>query len=110
MATAPSLPQRFLAHVTHTRLFREPGEVIVAVSGGADSVALLDLLNGVAGELNLTLVVAHVDHGIALESWKVGKLVRQLASEYELPFETVELKLGPDATETEARRALPLAP
>ena len=105
MATAPSLPQRFLAHVTHTRLFREPGEVIVAVSGGADSVALLDLLNGVAGELGLSLVVAHADHGIASDSRTVGASVRNLATKYGLPFETVELNLGPDATETDARRA-----
>src|SRR5258705_6249389 len=105
MSTAQSLPQRFLAHLKHTRLFREPGAAIIAVSGGVDSVVLLDLLSVVAHELGLQLIVAHVDHGISLESPKVGKLVRELTSNYGLPFETVELNLGPKTTETEARRA-----
>ena len=105
MSTVQSLSQRFLAHVKKTRLFREPGEAMVAVSGGVDSVVLLDLLNQSASELGLSIVVAHVDHGIASDSRTVGRSVQQLADRYELPFETTELHLGPDATETEARRA-----
>lgn len=68
MSSAQPLPQRFLAHVAQTRLFREPGEAIVAVSGGVDSVVLLDLLSGLASELGLSIVVAHVDHGIQSDS------------------------------------------
>src|SRR2546422_5645796 len=40
-----------------------------------------------------------------MESANVGKMVRDLAVSYGLPFELTELKLGPDTTETEARRA-----
>jgi tRNA(Ile)-lysidine synthase len=105
MTTHRSLPARVLAHIRENRLFQEPGEALVAVSGGADSVALLDLLNAMAKELGLTLVVTHADHGIQLESWNVGKMVRDLATKYGLPFELGELNLGPDTTETEARRA-----
>ena len=105
MDTPGSLPARFLAHLQQARLFREPGEALVAVSGGADSVALLDLLKGVANELRLTLVVAHVDHGILPAGRPVGRTVGELARRYGLPFEFVELNLGPDTTETEARRA-----
>src|SRR5205814_5739012 len=72
---------------------------------GADSVALLDLLSVLAPTIGLALVVAHADHGIALESWKVGKMVRDSAANYGLPFELAELKLGPGTSETEARRA-----
>ena len=105
MSTVQSLPARVLAHIRERRLFREPGETLVAVSGGADSVALLDLLHGIADELRLSLVVAHVDHGIASDSRTVGLSVGKLAAKYGLPFELGELKLGPDTTETEARRA-----
>jgi len=92
MAPLLSLPERFRAHLTRARLFRKPGSALVAVSGGADSVALLDLLRS-------------VDHGIQIESGKVGTVVREMATRFGLPFELGELHLGPDATETTARRA-----
>lgn len=104
MGTA-SLPERLLDHIRGARLFRESGEALVAVSGGADSVALLDLLNGVAGELGLSIVVAHIDHGIASDSRTVARSVKTLAATYGVPFETIELHLGAEASETEARRA-----
>ena len=105
MSTAESLPARLLAHIRRRRLFRQPGEALVAVSGGPDSVALLDLLYEARNELGLTLVVTHVDHGISPDSRAVGQSVGTLAREYGLAFETTELRLGPDATETDARRA-----
>ena len=112
MSPAPralSLPERFRAHVERARLFRvrSPSTriAVVAVSGGADSVVLLDLLHGVAKEMGLELVVAHADHGIQKDSRLVGQAVRELAARYGIPFELGELKLGPDTTETIARRA-----
>jgi tRNA(Ile)-lysidine synthase len=105
MSLTVSLSERFRAHLTRARLFRTPGTALVAVSGGADSVALLDLLQGVASERGLTLVVAHVDHGIQTGSGAVGQTVKTLAQRYGAPFELGELSLGPGATETTARRA-----
>ena len=105
MTPTESLPERFRGHIERARLFRKAGTALVAVSGGADSVALLDLLHGVAAECGLTLVVAHVDHGIQAGSRLVGSAVRELATKYTVPFELGELSLGPDATETTARRA-----
>src|SRR5256714_1776125 len=107
MSTSHSLPQRFLEHVQRARLFRSAGggTTVVAVSGGPDSVALLDLLTGVAPTLGLELVVAHADHGIQPDSRFVGLTVRDLAATLKLPFELGELNLGPQATETVARRA-----
>ncbi|HEX9611328.1 MAG TPA: tRNA lysidine(34) synthetase TilS [Gemmatimonadales bacterium] len=100
-----ALPDRFRAHLGAARLFTLSGEAVVAVSGGADSVALLDLLHAVAPELGLTLVVAHADHGIQPDSGKVAQSVRDLAARYRLPFELGGLALGPGTSETTARRA-----
>lgn len=44
--------------------------VLVAVSGGVDSVVLLDLLSRLASELLLTLFIAHLDHGLRGEEAK----------------------------------------
>jgi len=101
----PSLPSRLARHIARAHLFRQPGAAVVAVSGGGDSVALLDLLHALAPACGLELVIAHADHGIAPDSRTVGQSVRALAERYGLPFELGELHLGPDATETTARRA-----
>jgi tRNA(Ile)-lysidine synthase len=75
---------------------------VVAVSGGPDSVALVDLL--VAARLpNVRLVVAHADHGIHPESARVADRVAALAARYALPFELGRLGLGPGTSETTAR-------
>ena len=99
------LLDRVRTHLARARLFPKPGGVIVAVSGGADSVALLDLMHGVAAEWGLSLTVAHADHGIQPVSRAVGQAVGELAERYGLPFELGELGLGPGASETLARRA-----
>ena len=100
-----SLPARFEKHITRARLFPKPGVAVVAVSGGPDSVALLDLLHPLAPKLGLILVVAHADHGIQSDSRTVGQSVRELAEQYGMPFELGELRLGPNASETIGRRA-----
>ena len=100
-----ALLSRLRDHVARRRLFTGAGTAVVAVSGGADSVALLDLLRALAPELGLALVVAHADHGMQADSRTVARSVEALAARYGLPFELGELRLGPDATETTARRA-----
>ena len=82
-----------------------PAHLLVAVSGGPDSVALLDLLHASREALGLELTVAHVDHGIHPDSGRVAGMVRDLAAEYGLPFIARELALGPETSETTARAA-----
>jgi len=101
----PTLAERFHAHVRRRRLFPGPGTVLVAVSGGSDSVALLDLLAGEAVDLELRLVVAHADHGIQPETGAVAESVVRLAARYHLPCEVGRLALGAGTSETVARRA-----
>jgi tRNA(Ile)-lysidine synthase len=81
-----------------------PGKYIIAVSGGVDSVVLLDLLSSVhRPSSNVQLIVAHFDHGIRSQSSEDAQFVKSLAEEYALPFELGSGDLGPDASEAEAR-------
>jgi tRNA(Ile)-lysidine synthase len=96
-----SLAQRF-AEVARGLADRGP-KVVVAVSGGPDSVALLDLLVKSRDLHRLELVVAHLDHGIHLQSSRVAEQVRMLAEGYGLQCEVGRLALGATAGETEAR-------
>jgi tRNA(Ile)-lysidine synthase len=59
--------------------------VLVAVSGGADSVALLRLLLELRGELGAVLAVAHFNHGLRGESSDADEhFVVNLAGRYKL--------------------------
>lgn len=73
---------------------------VVAVSGGVDSVVLLDML---ARSGQHDIVVAHFDHGIREDSADDARFVAGLADLYGLPCEAKREELGPDASEELAR-------
>lgn len=102
----PSLLERLRDHLAESRLFAEPGLAVLAVSGGGDSLAMLDLLAALAPELRLSLLVAHADHGILPGSGAVAATVARVARErYGLETVTARLDLGAAASETRARLA-----
>lgn len=96
-----SLIERFRRHLAD--LAPAPGRMLVAVSGGPDSLALLDLLVAASSDHRLELVVAHVDHGIGDRSAEIAERVRLAAVKYSVPYEIEQLALGASATETLAR-------
>jgi tRNA(Ile)-lysidine synthase len=80
----------------------KPGKYIVAVSGGVDSVVLLELLTK---KPDLELIVAHFNHGIRQESEQDEELVRHMAGQLGLLFEVSQGKLGRGVSEDAARQA-----
>ena len=65
----------------------EPGDrVLLGVSGGPDSVALLHLLHSKAEEYGITLHVVHVNHQLRAEADGEESFVRALAEQYNVPF------------------------
>jgi tRNA(Ile)-lysidine synthetase-like protein len=77
------------------------GRYVVAVSGGVDSVVLLDLLTKLG---RIEIIVAHFDHGIRPDSHDDARFVEQLAKRHKLPFETRREELGAAASEEYARQ------
>src|SRR5262245_13707442 len=98
-----TLLDEFRRHLSTFRFERDVA--LVAVSGGPDSLALLDLLVASRAEHHLALVVAHADHGIHPDSARVAAAVQSLAERYNLSFELGRLGLGSGAGETAARTA-----
>jgi tRNA(Ile)-lysidine synthase len=88
-----NLLNKVLKYISDNELLRSEDTVIVAVSGGADSMALLDILSNLK-ELRLNLVVAHLDHMLrGDESRGDVSFVRDAADQYGLPFELRSLDI-----------------
>jgi tRNA(Ile)-lysidine synthase len=86
-----------------------PGKYIIAVSGGVDSMVLLNILykkistEAQSQNIVLSVVVAHFNHGIRQDSRADEMLVRKTAKKYNLPFEAGYGRLDKNANEQEAR-------
>ena len=67
-------------------LLKKGDRVVIGVSGGPDSVALLYLLRSISKEYNLSLHIAHLDHMLRPGSEKDRKFVEKLADKLSIPI------------------------
>ncbi|MEJ2470156.1 MAG: tRNA lysidine(34) synthetase TilS, partial [Desulfuromonadales bacterium] len=74
------LSKRFEYLLAETAVIPPGSRVLVAVSGGADSVALLLLLYEAAGRFSLQLEAGHLDHALRPESGADAEFVQELCS------------------------------
>jgi tRNA(Ile)-lysidine synthase len=75
----------FVKIALDTSLIPDDSKILVAVSGGADSVALLRILH----VRNFNLIVAHVNHGLRdNDSDDDENFVRKLSTQLQIPFIT----------------------
>lgn len=80
--------QRVRQTITKYKLLAAGDRVLVGVSGGADSTALLHILHQLAKEYGWELHVAHVEHGLrGEESLADAVFVQELAQKLGLPFQ-----------------------
>lgn len=85
--------------ISKNNLLSHGDSVLVAVSGGADSVCLLDVLNEIKDEYALFLYVAHVNHMLrAEEATRDAEFVRTICEQYDIPFYYQEIDVANIAT------------
>src|ERR1700756_856257 len=83
--------------------FRAGERVGVAVSGGADSVALLALLVELRKQLGVVLSVAHFNHKLrGKDSDEDEAFVASLAAKHKLAFHSGQLDVGAKAKRAKA--------
>ena len=106
MASVPvMLPNRVALAISLHRIF-EPGErVVVAVSGGPDSLALLSILREILPALPLHLIVAHFDHGWRTDSAADRDFVASISTRWGYEFHTAPASADTAHTEQAARTA-----
>lgn len=108
-----TLLQRFLRHLDAAGIIPAGSRGLVAVSGGADSVALLHLLHAAAGTHRLELQAAHLDHALRPDSPADAAHVRDLCHRLAVPLTVARIDIaslaragkgGVEETAREARR------
>jgi len=73
--------------------------VVVGVSGGPDSVALLHLLNALRCETGFWIVAAHLDHRLRADSWKDAEFVREMCQQLGIQVEMAATNVKATAIE-----------
>jgi len=81
------LEDRFRKVIYDNQLFVTKDVVVIGVSGGPDSLALLLLMLKFQVELDLKIVVAHLNHGFRQEAEEEALYVEKLCKEYNLIIE-----------------------
>lgn len=67
---------------------KEKDRLIVAVSGGVDSIVLLHVLRGLAEEMAIELIVCHVDHRMRDESAHDAEYVAEMCHKWNITCRT----------------------
>lgn len=89
-----------------------PGDrVIAAVSGGADSVCMLTILDSIKKDLGISLYVLHINHHLREEAGRDASFVEELSNRMGLPFILKDVDMPGEAarhglSEEEAGRIL----
>ncbi len=68
-------------------------KILLGVSGGPDSVAMLYLLKSLKKELKINLHVAHLDHMLRNDSYKDKEFVERLARNLKIPVTLAEINI-----------------
>ena len=108
MKKLQAFEKRVAGTIRKFSMLSEGEHVVVAVSGGADSMALLHSLMRLAPRWRLRLTVAHLNHGTrGVEADADQEFVRRACQELEIPFVSESAQLGAAAGnfEQRARRA-----
>jgi tRNA(Ile)-lysidine synthase len=96
---ARSHPPTLLTVTTRTlraeRLVAKGDRVLVAVSGGPDSMALLHVLALLRSKVGHAVVAHGVDHGLRPEAAAELDLAAQLSSTLAVPFDRTSLRVAP---------------
>lgn len=103
-AASTSLGRRFPQHLARTGLIPPGSRVLVALSGGLDSVVLLHLIRFLPLPGRYTLAAAHFDHAMRPDSAADAAWVAGLCRAWEVPLDVARAD-SPPRSEDEAREA-----
>ena len=77
--------------IKEKNLIQNGDHIIIGVSGGADSVYLLLILNELRESMNLTITAVHINHMIRREAVDDQKFVQDLCGQLSIPCKIFEI-------------------
>ena len=103
------LATRVKDYIKIHRLIKSGETILVGVSGGADSVSLLHVLNILKHSLNISIHVVHFNHQVRQQAYQDEEIVKSLAAQFNIPL-TLGRRLNkevitPKISEDQARRS-----
>src|SRR3989339_363625 len=89
------IKNEFIETIKEFKMLRPNDKVVVGVSGGADSIALMHLLHDIKNEFNLSLHIAHLNHMLRRGEAEVDmRFVQGLAHNLKLPITVESFDVG----------------
>ncbi len=102
------LERIFRDTVAKYKLLKKRDRVILAVSGGPDSISMFHLFRELKEELKLRMICSHFNHGLRKDADKDEEFVRSLCSTYRMKFVSAKKEVAKffkgDSLEQTARR------
>lgn len=80
------LYKAFTAALQEHRLLYDSGKILLAISGGADSMCLLHLMQRTAKEFGVTIYVCHVQHNMRTEAINDEMFVAEYCQKADIPY------------------------
>jgi tRNA(Ile)-lysidine synthetase-like protein len=79
-------------YIEKNNMFDENETIVLALSGGVDSMVLFNVLMNI--DLNLKIVLAHVNHNKREDSKMEYQMLKKLAKKHNIPFEGYEVEIN----------------
>ena len=78
------MEDKILKTIKKYKLIESGDKVLIAVSGGPDSMCLLDILNKLKEKLKIEIAAIHVNHGIRKEAGEETEYIKKYCEKYNI--------------------------
>lgn len=91
------LEDKVLQTIKKYNMVKDEDKIVIGVSGGPDSMTLLNILNNLKEKLNIKIYVAHINHMIRKEADEETEYVRQFCENIGVEFFAKRIKVEEEA-------------
>ena len=89
--------EKVLKTIQKYNMIKSGDTIVIGVSGGPDSMALLNILNNLKEKLNIKLYVAHINHMIREEADEETEFVKDFCAKIDVEFFAKKVKVEEEA-------------